>query len=732
MKFFKTVSAILLGVLLANAGEVEDLIGELGSGDKVKRREAARSLALLGPAARAAVPALIKGLDDDEEQVFFWSATALAKIGPDAHEATPELIKRLKRSGRRYKDQVHVRIVHALTQIGPAAVLQLTGALGSEHSSVRLGAVRVLGNLGFASREAAPRLFDLLADDSESVRFSAGSALGRIGDVAYPQIMKGLSADSATVRAAAAHAVVWIPANSRPAIHLAKRLAKETDNETKVAGLNALNRIGFDGERLLAMLLPALDSEEPRLRQEALSGILSLRPNSRAAVPHLIERLAAKDPSKRKQAIDLLGRMGYDASVAVPKLITGLGQADEEEKRSIRNALVEMGPASIPSLLDSATEIPLAKLLGETWQADCIGGIGIQAVSSLTNSLKENPGNGAGLLSLVALQKIGDKSPTTRQVILPWLEHEQAVFRGAALSALVASSTKPNMLMPRLQAAMRDPNSLVRQAAMDALASLGSSAKGATTALVNSLDDKDAAVQLSAIRAIGKLESDDSVLAERLVKFLDGANPETRLAVVVSLGGFRRLPDSAVNSLVNLLKVEHAETKSTVFGALAKLGSSAKPALPALNSALNHENQVVRTSALKALAKVESNKGRLLNALQAKLVDKASSVRHTAILELGELGSDARSVGPALFARFDTTDDRQVTMKALRKIRVRDVQLYISILHNEEPLVRFFACQALRRAGKNAKPAEDELRKLQKDSYDFVRREARRALESIE
>jgi HEAT repeat protein len=732
MKFFKTVSAILLGVLLANAGEVEDLIGELGSGDKVKRREAARSLALLGPAARAAVPALIKGLDDDEEQVFFWSATALAKIGPDAHEATPELIKRLKRSGRRYKDQFHVRIVHALTQIGPAAVLELIGALGSEHSSVRLGAVRVLGNLGFASREAAPRLFDLLADDSESVRFSAGSALGRIGDVAYPQIMQGLSAESASVRAAAAHAVVWIPANSRPAIHLAKRLAKETDNETKVAGLNALNRIGFDGERLLGLLLPSLDSEEPRLRQEALSGILSLRPNSRSAVPHLIERLAAEDPSKRKQAIDLLGRMGQDASVAVPKLITGLGQADEEEKRSIRNALVEMGPASIPSLLDSVMEIPLAKLLGETWQADCIGGIGIQAVSSLTNSLKENPGNGAGLLSLVALQKIGDKSPTTRQVILPWLEHEQAVFRGAALSALVASSTKPNTLMPRLQAGMGDPNSLVRQAAMDALASLGSSAKGATTALVNSLDDKDAAVQLSAIRAIGKLESDDSALAERLVKFLDGANPEMRLAVVVSLGGFRRLPDSAVNSLVNVLKVEHAETQSTVFGALAKLGSSAKPALPALNSALNHENEVVRTSALKALAKVESDKGRLLNALQDKLGDKASSVRHTAILELGELGSDARPAGPALFARFDTTDDRQVTMKALRKIRVRDVQLYISILHNEEPLVRFFACQGLRRAGKNAKPAEEELRKLQKDSYDFVRREARRALESIE
>ena len=177
--------------------------------------------------------------------------------------------------------------------------------------------------------------------------------------------------------------------------------------------------------------------------------------------------------------------------------------------------------------------------------------------------------------------------------------------------------------------------------------------------------------------------------------------------------------------------MEHAETQSAVFGALAKLGSSAKPALPALNTALNHDNESVRASALNALAKVESNEGKLLNALQAKLGDKATAVRHTAIRELGELGSGARPAGPALFARFDTSDDRQVTMEALRKIRVRDVQLYISILHNDEPLVRFFACQALRRAGKNAKPAEEELRKLQKDSYDFVRREARRALEAL-
>jgi len=71
MKIFYTASTLILSFLLASASEVDDLIKDLSSGDKAKRREAARSLSFLGPKAKAAVPALVKGLDDDEEQVFF-------------------------------------------------------------------------------------------------------------------------------------------------------------------------------------------------------------------------------------------------------------------------------------------------------------------------------------------------------------------------------------------------------------------------------------------------------------------------------------------------------------------------------------------------------------------------------------------------------------------------------------------------------------------------------------
>ena len=162
MKISNTILLFLLGSLLAAAGEVDRLISDLREGDKVARREAARALALLGPEAKPAVPALVRALDDDQEQVFFWSATALANLGPDAHGATPELIKRLRRSSRRYRDQVRLRVVTALTRIGPAAVPQLIDALGNESESIRSGAARVLGNMGSDAHEAAPRLFTLL------------------------------------------------------------------------------------------------------------------------------------------------------------------------------------------------------------------------------------------------------------------------------------------------------------------------------------------------------------------------------------------------------------------------------------------------------------------------------------------------------------------------------------------------------------------------------------------
>ncbi|MDP6252262.1 MAG: HEAT repeat domain-containing protein, partial [Verrucomicrobiota bacterium] len=211
------LGAMLIAVGQAFAADVEELINDLNDGNKVTRRGAARSLALLGPEAKAAVPALVDALDDDQEQVFFWAATALANLGPDAREATPELIKRLRRSGRRYRDQVRLRVVTALTRIGPVAVPQLIDALDDESQSIRSGAVRVLGNLGPDAHEAVPRLSALLADKESYIGETAGAALGKIGPTAHSQVLMALGSENENVRAAAAVAIGWMGQPGEPA-----------------------------------------------------------------------------------------------------------------------------------------------------------------------------------------------------------------------------------------------------------------------------------------------------------------------------------------------------------------------------------------------------------------------------------------------------------------------------------------------------------------------------------
>ena len=57
------------------------------------RNAAAYAISGMGPAARAAVPALIEALDDPAATVRFPVCVALREIGPDAKDAVPALTR---------------------------------------------------------------------------------------------------------------------------------------------------------------------------------------------------------------------------------------------------------------------------------------------------------------------------------------------------------------------------------------------------------------------------------------------------------------------------------------------------------------------------------------------------------------------------------------------------------------------------------------------------------------
>ena len=116
--------------------------------DRAVREAAADALGEIGPAAKAAVPALVELLKDKERQVPFVAAVALGKIGPAAKGATPALMEMLKG-----KDKI-----------------------------ARSAAAWALWNIGDpkAKEEALRTLADLLKDKEGEVSSIAAAALKKI------------------------------------------------------------------------------------------------------------------------------------------------------------------------------------------------------------------------------------------------------------------------------------------------------------------------------------------------------------------------------------------------------------------------------------------------------------------------------------------------------------------------------------------------------------------------
>jgi HEAT repeat protein len=72
----------------------------------------------MGPAAAAAVPALIQALDDPAESVRFPVTVALAEIGPAAKPAIPKL---KKMADEEINDEIAAAAKRAIRRIDPSA-----------------------------------------------------------------------------------------------------------------------------------------------------------------------------------------------------------------------------------------------------------------------------------------------------------------------------------------------------------------------------------------------------------------------------------------------------------------------------------------------------------------------------------------------------------------------------------------------------------------------------------
>jgi HEAT repeat protein len=94
-------------------------IAELKAPAPQTRNAAAYEIAGMGPAAVAAVPALIEALDDPVAAVRYPITIALLEIGPGAKAAVPRLLQMMEEE---INDEIAASARRALKRIDPAAV----------------------------------------------------------------------------------------------------------------------------------------------------------------------------------------------------------------------------------------------------------------------------------------------------------------------------------------------------------------------------------------------------------------------------------------------------------------------------------------------------------------------------------------------------------------------------------------------------------------------------------
>lgn len=722
-------SALLVTCVLAEDAplSVDKLTEKLASKDRDARRDAAYQLSHIGKAAKPALPALIKALDDDDKQIWSDAIAAIAALGPDAQEAIPVLIERLdsRKNRGRQRDQRQgvMRTAYALSRIGLAAVEPLTQALGESDLTMKLGAARALGGIGPAAKDAVPALIKNLADSQDPVRDESAQALALIGPAAGPALVAALQDADAKRRIGAANALTQMdPAFRDGAKDVEQAATKESDATVRVALFAALPKTGVAPDRCAALILPAVTDENETLRHGALNALLSSSAVRKAAVPKLSALLNDKNSAVRDRAAHALGRVGPGAATALPALLAAARAADGSPVYA--DALAQVGPQALPALLDVLQK---SKPQDSKWVLRILHSFGPPAVPVLSEALKSNsPEVRASAASALAEMGRGASSAATTLFVLT--KDSNPAAQAAAFRALVAIHADSERLKPLLQEALASKDSDVRKAGAAGLAAMGGAATLGVDGLLDLLNDDNAAGRLAAVQALGQLGDKAAPAVNALVARLD--DQALQSAVIDSLGHMGPVAVPAVPKLLELAK--KGDRRTTILPVLTGIGTGAKEALPMIYAAARDPQPDVRASAATALAAVETDNDKAL-AVLVPFADASQSgkVRRAAAHALVKYGPAASAAVPGLITMLEKETERGEAMRALKAIGVKNVPDLVAMLAVRDVRVRTFACESLGSMGPDAKDAAAKLREIAEQD-GAIRGPATAALKKIE
>lgn len=329
------------------------------------------------------------------------------------------------------------------TEISPAAVPHLAGALSDGRTSDRTLIVRTLGKLGAGSSAAVPALLGLLQDGDNSLRQEAALALWQIdpnrGESILPVLEQALAEGRLTE--SGEEALAALGARAEPALRTA--LTAEAAS-VRVDALNVVRRMTGVSPVLLDRRGQLLIDVDATVRARAAELLRRPEATSVAAdVPPLLAALLRdRTADVRRQAVLAVAAYGRPEKKIVTRMLRLLEDGSSDVRAAAAEALGmggEAGRAGVSALVHAAKD-DSAQVRAEAIRS--LGRLGeevTEAVEGLVTVLADRDPS-VRLLGVRALASLGPKAAKGIEALKAAGQDEAEDVRAAAATALASVS----------------------------------------------------------------------------------------------------------------------------------------------------------------------------------------------------------------------------------------------------------------------------------------------------
>ncbi|WP_158545318.1 HEAT repeat domain-containing protein [Bremerella cremea] len=300
---------------------VPDLTEVLSSKDPGTRMHALIALGEIGPAAKPALDAVVKALENDPVPAVKYSA-AFALASMEAEKAT-DALKKAAEGEDAFLTLISYYAVAKLnpndTMMAQTAATFLVEALKNEDANVRAAAAHCLVNLDTSPELLQPILADALRDADPRVVAKITDAIVKMGPKAMPEVLKGLQ-DEKLRWISVSIIRRWGEAAPEAVKPLSEQLSTE-DEQYQGEVLMTIGAIGDKSAGALEAVKPFLKSDSRGLQLNALYAVGKMGQGALSAKDDIMPLLDSEDSFTKFAAAWALANIAPEDSAAAEKAV---------------------------------------------------------------------------------------------------------------------------------------------------------------------------------------------------------------------------------------------------------------------------------------------------------------------------------------------------------------------------------------------------------------------------